>query len=198
MTIQQIENFTLAPYTNKIIRLYSHKLTKVEERPGFYEDVSTSSRIRRPVLIQNKHEIEFEGTETEDEKEAIITINHLIALAKEAIEDHYGEGPFTRFEGGLVKLVEGASNGLHSDVYNTDGTKYDVDGRDTELKYSALLYLSEYGKDFTGGQLCFPNQNVTIRPKRGLLVFFPGDLEHLHEVKPVTSGERYAIVMFFG
>lgn len=198
MGIQQIENFTLSTYTKKIIRLYAHKLTAVEERPGFYEDVSTSSRIRKPVLVQNKHEIEFEGNETEDEKEAIVTINNLIALAKKAIEDHYGEEPFTRFEGGLVKLVKGASNGLHSDIYNTDGTKYDEEGRDTELKYSALLYLSEYGEDFTGGELYFPKQDLTIRPKRGLLTFFPGDLDHIHEVKTVTSGERYAIVMFFG
>lgn len=198
MTIEQIENFTLPSYTNKVIRLYSDKLIKVEERPGFYEDVATSSRVRRPVLIQDKDTIEFSGNETEEEKEAIVTINHLMALTKEAIEDHYGTGPLNNFEGGVAKLVEGAFNGLHSDVYNPDGTRYDGDGRGDDLKYSALLYLSEFGKDFTGGELYFPKQDLTIRPQKGLLVFFPGDLDHVHEVKKVTSGERYAIVMFFG
>lgn len=198
MKINQIQNFTLLPYINKVINQYSHKLIHVDERPGFYEDVYTSRKILRPVPIENKDDIKFEGHETDSEKEAIFILDNWIYLAKKEIEKHYGVGPLNKFEGGMVKLVKGSSNGPHSDMYNMDGTRYDGDGRDENLEYSALLYLSEYGVDFTGGELYFPNQDFTVEPQRGKLVFFQGDLEHIHEVKEVTSGERYALVMFFG
>jgi len=42
----------------------------VDERPGFYEDVYTSRNILKPVAIEHKDQIEFEGHETDEEKEA--------------------------------------------------------------------------------------------------------------------------------
>lgn len=197
-TINTIPNFTLAPYAKKVISQYSHKLVPVDDRPGFYEDINTSREVLKPVPIQHKDQIKFEGHETESEKEAIVILNNLIAMTRDEIQKHYGVGPLTNFEGGLVKLGTGAFNGLHSDMYNMDGTRYDGEGRGDSLDYSALIYLSEYGTDFTGGELYFPKQDITIEPRLGTLVFFQGDLEHLHEVKEVTSGERYALVMFFG
>ena len=59
MKINQIQNFTLLPYINKVINQYSHKLIHVDERPGFYEDVSTSREILKPVPIENKDDIRF-------------------------------------------------------------------------------------------------------------------------------------------
>jgi hypothetical protein len=80
-----------------------------------------------------------------------------------------------------------------------DGSSWnDGSGREDELEYSALLYLSDYGTDFTGGEIIFPKQNLTIYPTKGMLVFFRGDLEHPHEVNTIISGNRYAIVTFFG
>lgn len=84
-------------------------------------------------------------------------------------------------------------------MYQIDGSKWeDGSGRESELDYSALLYLSDFEKDFAGGEIIFPQQDLTIKPECGMLIFFRGDLEHLHKVSRVTSGERHSIVAFLG
>lgn len=198
MTVQVKPNFLPSSYTDEIIKSYGHRLLKIDSRPGFYEDVGRKSGIR-PVPFYNKEIVEYDGTETEDEKTAIAMISNAIFLAKEELQNHYNCGELSSFEGGLVMLTDGAVNGLHSDMYNLDGSMWnDGSGREDELEYSALLYMSDYDKDFTGGSINFPKQDLVVKPTKGLLVYFRGDLEHVHEVSEVTSGRRYAIVMFFG
>ena len=199
MTVQVVENFFVPSFMDSIIDLYSHKLTRVEERTGFFEDINTPRDTLRPLGIEHKDQLEFHNNETPEEQKAIVLMNNMINLAKKEIESFYGCEELTSFEGGLVKLTEGASNGLHSDMYKLDGSEWD-DGteRQDELKYSALIYMSDYGLDFTGGKIYFPQQDLEVRPEKGMLIFFKGDLEHTHEVTEVLSGERYALVMFFG
>ena len=198
MTVQVIDNFLSADTVEQIKSLYAHKLVKVDSRPGFYEDLS-SRTVRRPIPLDRKDEIEYSGDETEDEKQGIALINNAMFLVKEKIENFYECGKLSASEGGLVMLTEGAVNGMHSDMYNLDGSKWeDGSGREDELEYSALVYLSDYATDFQGGTIYFPKQELEVAPTKGLLIFFKGDLDHVHEVNEVTGGERYAIVMFFG
>lgn len=56
---------------------------------------------------------------------------------------------------------------------------------------SILLYLND---DYEGGELVFPNQHITIKPKAGMLVAFPSNHHFVHGVNPVTKGTRYAMV----
>lgn len=56
---------------------------------------------------------------------------------------------------------------------------------------SILLYLND---DYEGGELVFPNQNIMIKPKTGMLVAFPSNHHFVHGVNPVTKGTRYAMV----
>ena len=66
--------------------------------------------------------------------------------------------------------------------------------------YSALLYLAEGGgEDFSGGEFQFmdPEGNFTVVPRAGRVVIFTSGQEHLHRVRPVTQGVRYAISMWF-
>lgn len=93
-----------------------------------------------------------------------------------------------------IEMHEGSSNELHSDLFNLDGTPYD-DGQN--LEFSGLIYLNDGGVDFTGGNIVFPNQNFSFIPKSGSLIFFSGDLDHIHEVETVKSGIRKNIVIFF-
>lgn len=95
---------------------------------------------------------------------------------------------------GYVQMLPGANNGLHADVSLLDGTPY-PDGR--HVDYSAIIYTNNEGIDFTGGGISFPNQGVSIKPRAGSLVIFPGDMDHLHSVKTVTSGIRKNIILFF-
>lgn len=68
------------------------------------------------------------------------------------------------------------------------GPHYDGQDGDSNLKYSFVVYLND---DYEGGEIRFPNQNVTIKPKAGSLVMFPSQEPYIHESKPVISGVKY-------
>jgi hypothetical protein len=56
---------------------------------------------------------------------------------------------------------------------------------------SILLYLNT---EFTGGDLTFPDFDITITPKPGLLVAFPSTADYLHGAQPTLSGDRMVLV----
>lgn len=65
--------------------------------------------------------------------------------------------------------------------------------------YTSLLYLTDYGKDFTGGRFIFVDKdaNRTVEPRAGRVSFFTSGLENPHYVEKVSSGTRYAITISF-
>ncbi|XP_041671763.1 urotensin-2 receptor 2 [Cheilinus undulatus] len=65
--------------------------------------------------------------------------------------------------------------------------------------YTSLLYLSDYGSDFTGGRFVFMDQNGnrTVEPRAGRVSFFSSGSENIHRVEKVTWGTRYAITVSF-
>lgn len=88
----------------------------------------------------------------------------------------------------LNRMYPGAKNHVHID---------NATGMYPELEYSAMVYLNDCGKDFQGGQLNFPNQNMELQTKKGMLVFFKGDEETPHGVNQVTQGHRDNFISFF-
>lgn len=56
---------------------------------------------------------------------------------------------------------------------------------------SVLLYIND---DFTGGELEFKRLAFRLRPRAGMLVWFPSDVRYEHMALPVTSGRRYVVV----
>ena len=66
------------------------------------------------------------------------------------------------------------------------------------FEYAGLLYLGDHGEDFTGGEIIFPSEDLTVKPQKGLFVFFKADEKAPHGVKEVTSGHRDGIITFFG
>ncbi|CAE7283223.1 ogfod3 [Symbiodinium natans] len=65
--------------------------------------------------------------------------------------------------------------------------------------WSALLYLSEHGTDFQGGELIFHDDedDKFIVPSRGLLAFFSSGLENVHRVNTMAWGQRLVLSMWF-
>lgn len=61
-------------------------------------------------------------------------------------------------------------------------------------KFGCVLYLND---EYEGGNIYFPNQNLSIKPKANTLAFFPGNREFLHGVEAVTSGIRYTLSTFW-
>ena len=60
--------------------------------------------------------------------------------------------------------------------------------------YTGIAYLND---DFTGGELVFPDRDVIIAPKPGLLVGFPSNHKFVHAVPKVLSGKRYSLPVWF-
>lgn len=51
--------------------------------------------------------------------------------------------------------------------------------------------------DFTGGELVFPEFDLTIKPVAGQVVIFPSNHPYLHRVNPIETGIRYAAVRWY-
>lgn len=65
--------------------------------------------------------------------------------------------------------------------------------------YTCLLYLSDYQKDFEGGQFWFENKTskVGVEPRLGRLSCFTSGAENAHHIAQVTSGKRFALTVAF-
>ena len=59
---------------------------------------------------------------------------------------------------------------------------------------SGLIYLND---NFSGGNLEFPRQKISIRPEPGMLVLFPSCFAYPHIAKPVKKGTRFVAVTWF-
>lgn len=135
----------------------------------------------------------FEGTEHEG---TILKIEEMYSAVQKALEDHF-EVDMDLVNCNYQVMTEGAENPMHSDSTKLDGSPWRDDGIPEELEYSALLYLNNYEEDFQGGEVYFQLQDTLIQPRRGGLLFFKGDVEHIHEVRKVLGGARKNFVFFF-
>jgi hypothetical protein len=88
------------------------------------------------------------------------------------------------------KWEPGAYARKHSD--NTD--EHGHSGAFTRSRYAGFLYLNN---NFEGGLLRFPDQNLEIEPKVGMLAVFDGGFKNMHEVTLITKGIRYTIGSFW-
>lgn len=90
----------------------------------------------------------------------------------------------------IVRWFAGIEQRPHADKQMNDGSPnpfptYDI---------NSLFYWND---DFEGGELYYPQHDIVVKPEPGLAVIHPGDINYLHGVKMVTSGERYTSPAFF-
>jgi hypothetical protein len=102
----------------------------------------------------------------------------------------------------LNKLVQVANDTIELSGFATiqrmqEGVKLTAhtdQDTDPSIRYAAILYLND---EYVDGELFFPNKDITLRPKPGEMLIFPGDKEHEHGVKHVGPGPiRYVLVGF--
>ena len=83
----------------------------------------------------------------------------------------------------LQRMQEGVELKSHTDQHT-----------DPSIRYATILYLND---DYSDGDLFFVNKDITVRPRPGDLLLFPGNEEYEHGVKHVGPGPiRYVIVGF--
>jgi len=59
---------------------------------------------------------------------------------------------------------------------------------------SVVIYFNE---NYSGGEIEFPNFNITYKPKTGDILIFPSIFVYSHSINEITSGTRYAAVNWF-
>ena len=85
----------------------------------------------------------------------------------------------------ISKYQKGAEMGSHVDWYGDPMV---------EPIMSAVLYLND---DCVGGELDFPEMDVTIKPKAGSIVIFPSVAPYYHQSLIVESGTKYMSPAFW-
>lgn len=88
------------------------------------------------------------------------------------------------------KWEPGAYARIHSDNTDEKGNT----GPFARSRYAAFLYLND---DFEGGLLQFPDNDISLSPKVGLLAAFDGGFNNMHEVTMITKGTRYTLGSFW-
>jgi hypothetical protein len=90
-------------------------------------------------------------------------------------------------------LLSGDSHIAHADNERREQGRW-VPNHTPQRDYTGLAYLND---DFTGGELVFPDLDVVIAPRPGLLVGFPSNHKFVHAVPKVLSGKRYSLLLWF-
>src|ERR1700752_5009745 len=88
----------------------------------------------------------------------------------------------------LAAMGAGGHHGRHADNCRQNEQGDWVANHTPHRDVSAIYYLNE---EFDGGEIVFERQQLTVKPRRGLLMAFPSAADHVHEVLPVRSGVRY-------
>jgi hypothetical protein len=107
--------------------------------------------------------------------------------------------PFYQFEIRDCELPQILSYGIgghyipHVDAegvwINADGSE--VWRKSIDRDISVVYFLND---DFEGGELVFPELDLTVKPEAGTMICFPATHQYLHGVNPVISGHRYTMV----
>jgi hypothetical protein len=90
-------------------------------------------------------------------------------------------------------LLPGDSHIAHADNERREHGRW-VANHTPQRDYTGIAYLND---DFTGGELVFPDRDLVIAPKPGLLVGFPSNHKFVHAVPRVLSGKRYSLPLWF-
>ena len=106
-----------------------------------------------------------------------------------------------RMRGHCLKYMPGATLGLHNDndtnTFVIDGQRY-YSQREIAM-YQVVNGLAYFNDDYVGGEMHFPYLDLTIKPKTGDVILFPGNYVGTHGVAQVSEGSpRYTYLTQFG
>lgn len=94
----------------------------------------------------------------------------------------------------LAAIGVGGCHSRHADNCRQNEQGEWVANHTPQRDVSAIYYLND---EFDGGEIFFEQTQLTVKPRRGLLLVFPSDANHVHEVLPVHSGVRYTLPIWF-
>jgi hypothetical protein len=96
---------------------------------------------------------------------------------------------FSRIQGGNFEVTSPNQEYYHEHVDELQYGSFD---------YTALVYLSSFQQDFTGGEFSFNGQYpLLVQPKKGRFSTFTSSSENPHQVHKVLNGTRLAFTVAF-
>ncbi len=112
---------------------------------------------------------------------------------KEKMETHLSTSELFVESFFVACMSSGDSHIPHADNERREHGRW-VPNHTPQRDYTGLAYLND---DFTGGELVFPDRDLVIAPKPGLLAGFPSNHKFVHAVPKVLSGKRYSLPVWF-
>lgn len=141
------------------------------------------------------------------------TIDYLEDVKDACLQDYLQKFPLAgkciwwRIRGHIVAYPKNAFLGLHADIQTEYeyGKPHPKDQLATRNIVSTVAYINDCfdseeendGTGFTGGHHYFNYLDITIKPKKGSVIFFPSNYVAAHEVQIVTSGTRYSYLGWY-
>lgn len=90
----------------------------------------------------------------------------------------------------IVRWFPGMEMSPHSD--NMENTPFHE--HHAHRSFGSVIYLND---SYSGGNTYYPQHDVSIAPKTGMLAIHPSDTNHMHGVSMVKEATRYTIVSFW-
>lgn len=118
-------------------------------------------------------------------KEILEILNKTSDFVYKKITDFYGVAVDSHRQSRLhvVKFVKGFYLVPHIDTLSSEGNHM-----------ASVYYIND---DYTGGEIDFPDHNLTIKPKANSLIIFPGNENYVHAVNEIIDNDRYSSAMWF-
>jgi hypothetical protein len=85
------------------------------------------------------------------------------------------------------------SFGRHSDDYGFINESDGVDSNITAIFLGLNYYIND---SYDGGEVCYPNKNIRMKPKQNSLLCHPGSEEYEHEVTQIFNDDKYTVPCF--
>lgn len=130
----------------------------------------------------------YNYTSSEDAADINLIIDFCNSVQNE-IENKYDVKLKSRNYLTALIYLTGGQKGPHTDEYHD---AHDLVNRKKIHVYSSVYYPND---NYSGGELCFPNLGLEIKPEKNSLVIFP--CQHLHYVQKITSGNKISITHFW-
>lgn len=186
--IQEIENF-LTEEEQKFLLEFAknNKIWDVTE--SHYNENGTIIYDHRPW----ENRVATLNTLMKANPEVVLMLRKIIDRLKPVIENFYSVEA-TPTNPAIVRWPKGTYQFPHADKELHEGPDSGTENDFPWYDLGTIFYLNE---DYEGGELHFPKQQISFKPKSRAAYFFPGDLHYIHGVNIVKEGCRYTSPWFW-
>lgn len=178
---------------------------------GFFENFITENEIETILKECKKHEPQYDNSHTHGKSIASQQLgneilnnfaSYMIPRIADNATKFYNMDQLTDRPFQYTFHPSGTYLDPHTDVIGWEPKHDEKNEYSTQEKYfpyfwsghlSNIIYLND---DFDGGELFFPDFDIEIKPKPGMLAVFPGNTHYLHGVRKTSGNTRYTCTLW--